>query len=69
MHGAENFKAKYKPLFDKFDKIYIHSDEDNGAKKFIEKILSIIPKEKCFKINSKVLRWQRPVRVTYKRSF
>ncbi len=56
-HGATNFKKEYKTLFEKFDKIYIHSEEDDGATKFVEDITSILPTEKCFIINSKALRW------------
>ena len=55
--GANNVKKEYKELFDKFDKIYIHSEEDDGAKKFIKNIVDILPDKKCFKINSKALRW------------
>ena len=56
-HGADNFKKEYKKLFENFEKIYIHSEEDEGAKKFIKNIVSILPIEKCFKINSRALRW------------
>ena len=66
-HGAKNVKEKYRKLFEKFETIYIHSEEDDGAKKFVENITSMIPAEKCFIINSKALRSKRPVRVAYKR--
>ena len=55
-HGADNFKEEYKKLFEHFEKIYIHSEEDDGAKKFIKNIVAILPAEKCFKINSGALR-------------
>lgn len=67
--GATNFKKEYKTLFEKFDKIYIHSEEDDGAKTFVESITAILPTKKCFIINSKDLRRQRPIRITYKRHF
>lgn len=54
--GASNFKKEYKPLFKDFEKIYIHSEEDEGAKTFVESITAILPTEKCFVINSKALR-------------
>lgn len=51
--GAKAFKKEYFALFNRFDKIYIHSDEDDGANEFIKKIISILPIEKCFKIKSR----------------
>lgn len=64
--GATNFKDEYKDLFEKFEKIYIHSEEDKGAEEFVKSIVSVLPKEKCFKINCKALRRERPIRTTYK---
>lgn len=55
--GASNFKKEYEPLFRDFEKVYIHSEEDTGAKTFVESITAILPTEKCFIINSKALRW------------
>ena len=59
--GASNFKKDYKPLFENFEKIYIHSDEDEGAKTFVKSIITILPTEKCFIINSRALRSQRSI--------
>lgn len=73
--GATNFKKEYASLFKKFGKIYIHSEEDTGAEKFVESITSILPREKCLIINSRALRRKRkirnkrPLRITYKRNF
>ena len=55
-HGANNVKEEYKKIFKDFEKIYIHSEEDTGAEKFVESITAILPKEKCFIINSRALR-------------
>ena len=53
--GATTIKKEYQRLLNRFKKIYIHSEEDDGAKKFVKDIVSILPIEKCFKINSKTL--------------
>ncbi len=51
--GAKTFKKEYAPMFDRFKKIYIHNEEDDGATEFINKIESIVPKEKLYTISSR----------------
>lgn len=58
--GSSNFKEEYKEVLSKFNKIYIHSEEDNGAKEFVSSICSILPVEKCYIINSTVLGAKDP---------
>lgn len=58
--GASNFKKEYKEVLSRFNKIYIHSEEDNGAKEFVNSICSVLPIEKCFIINSKALGCKDP---------
>lgn len=53
--GAKAFKAGYAKYFDKFEKIYIHSDEDEAAVNFVSSIQAVLPSEKLYKINSKAL--------------
>lgn len=58
--GASNFKEEYKEFFNKFNKIYIHSEEDTGAKGFVDSICNVLPVEKCFIINSTALGGKDP---------
>lgn len=58
--GASNFKNEYKEILSRFEKIYIHSEEDDGAKAFIKTICKILPIEKCYIINSKALGSKDP---------
>lgn len=58
--GATNFKKEYAPLFEKFDKIYIHSEEDDGAKEFVNKVCQCLPIDKLYKINCKALGGKDP---------
>lgn len=53
--GAKNFSPKYAPYFEKFDKIYIHSEEDSGAKTFISGISAVLPTNKLYIVNSKAI--------------
>lgn len=58
--GATTIKKEYQRLLNRFKKIYIHSEEDKGAKNFVKDIASILPIEKRFKINSKALGAKDP---------
>lgn len=51
--GAKNFKKEYKDLFQRFEKVYIHSEGDAGAESFIEQICKVLPYEKLYIINSR----------------
>ena len=53
--GAKNFSSRYAPYFEKFDKIYIHSEEDSGAKTFISGISEVLPTNKLYIVNSKAI--------------
>ena len=41
--GAKNFKRDYAKLFDRFEKIYIHQEPDEGGTQFVKKICQCIP--------------------------
>jgi len=58
--GASNFKKEYKEIFSRFNKIYIHSEEDKGAEELVNLISKVLPTEKCFVINSKALGGKDP---------
>ena len=51
--GAKTFKKDYAQFFERFEKIYIHDESDNGAKEFINKICSILPNDKLFTIKAR----------------
>ncbi len=53
--GAKNFKNEYAQYFDRFEIIYIHSEEDEGSKQFINKISEILPIKKLYKISSRAI--------------
>ena len=53
--GAKGFKKEYAKYFEKFGKVYIHSEEDDGSKQFINGISAILPINKLFVITSKAL--------------
>ncbi len=67
--GARNFKKEYKDLLSNFEKIYIHSEEDDGAKVFVETICQILPIDKCYIINSKELGSKDPSELHIKGEF
>ena len=50
--GAKNFKNEYAKYLQKFNKIYIHNENDEGAKQFISKITGILPINKLFIITA-----------------
>lgn len=46
--GAKNFKGNDAKLFDRFDKIIIHQEPDNGGAEFVRKICQYLPPEKLY---------------------
>lgn len=48
--GAKHFKKEYAQYLDKFDKIYIHQEPDNGGLEFVKKICKCLPPEKLEKV-------------------
>lgn len=48
--GANNFKKEYAQYLDKFDKIYIHQEPDNGGIQFVKKICQCLPSDKLDKL-------------------
>ena len=48
--GAKHFKKEYAQYLDKFDKIYIHQEPDNGGIEFVKKICKCLPPEKLEKV-------------------
>lgn len=56
--GANNLKKEWASKLDKFEKIYIHQELDQGGQAFVEKACKIFPYEKLYtlkasKVNSK----------------
>ena len=58
--GASNFKKEYIDILSRFKKVYIHSEEDGGAKTFINSICKTLSSENLYKINSKALGGKDP---------
>ena len=50
--GAKNFKKDYAKLFDRFEKIYIHQEPDNGGTEFVKSICRVLAPEKLYTISS-----------------
>lgn len=50
--GASTFKKEWTNYLDKFAKIYIHDEKDDGAKAFIKKMTSELDNNKIFIVNS-----------------
>lgn len=53
--GASALKKIDAPLFDRFEKIYIHNERDGGAETFTKKICQILPYEKLYTISAKAV--------------
>ncbi len=58
--GAKAFKKDYAKFFERFDKIFIHDEKDDGAKLFISGISGILPLNKLYLINSTSLGGKDP---------
>ena len=56
--GAKNFKKDYAKLFEKFKKIYIHQEPDQGGYEFTKKICQCLPPEKLYTINSYLVDYE-----------
>lgn len=51
--GAKNFKKEYANLFNRFEKIYIHQEPDEGGTQFVKKICQCIPEpDKIFVVSA-----------------
>jgi len=51
--GAKNFKKEYAKLFERFEKIYIHQENDNGGSQFVKSICQCIPEpDKVFVVSA-----------------
>lgn len=59
-HGATNFKKEYKNVLSRFKKIYIHSEEDEAAKTFVEIVCNVMSTQKCYIVNSKKIGGKDP---------
>lgn len=51
--GALNWKKDYAQKLEKFNKIYLHNEGDQGGQAFIERACKILPYEKLYTITSK----------------
>lgn len=50
--GAKNFKKDFAKLFDRFEKVYIHQEPDNGGTEFVKSICRVLAPEKLYTISS-----------------
>lgn len=51
--GANNFKKSFAKPLERFEKIYIHNEEDLGGQRFVENACKVLPFEKLYTISSK----------------
>lgn len=50
--GANNFKKNYAEKLERFNKIYIHKEPDNGGENFVRNACKVFPLEKLFIVSS-----------------
>lgn len=52
-HGANNFKKEFVPYFEGFQRIYVHNEEDEAGKKFVQKVSNLYPDKEVYEISSR----------------
>ena len=56
--GANNFKKSFAKPLERFEKIYIHNEEDLGGQRFVENACKVLPFEKLYTVSSKQINPQ-----------
>lgn len=51
--GATNLKPEFAPIFEKFDRVYVHNEGDLGGENFIKNACKIIPYDKLYVISAR----------------
>lgn len=53
--GASNFKEEFVPYFEKFEKIYIHNEQDEAGKDFVKKISRLLADKELYEISARAV--------------
>ena len=49
--GATNFKKSYKDYFTRFDKVYVHCEEDEAGKEFVKSVARVLNPKEVLKVS------------------
>lgn len=53
--GAATLKKDFAPIFERFNKVYVHNEGDQGGKTFMEKACRIIPYDKLYIVSARAV--------------